>query len=361
LRESEARARAIVNTAADAILTFDERGVLTSFNPAAEPLFGLAAEDVLGRQIETLLPGLYPDPHRDGTSAPAGRREMRGTRRELTAARGDGSAIPVDVTVSELRLGEQRLFTAIVRDVTGSKQIEALLAARARESTRALEAQTLFLAASSHDVRASLSVIVGLAEMLEEQAPDQSGADMSNKIKHLSHTLADMMSELLQYATTTQSDSVMPTQACARVLVHEATSHFEQLCRKKGLVLRVQLPEAGELHTDSLKLTRIVQNLLSNAIRYTAHGQVELHAVLEPETLCISVSDTGIGIAGDDQERVFHPFLRLPAARAVEPLGTGLGLATVKSLCEQLGGEVRLESTPGLGSTFVVRVPRRLA
>jgi len=118
------------------------------------------------------------------------------------------------------------------------------------------------------------------------------------------------------------------------------------------------LPEDATVTTDPLLLNRILQNLLSNALRYTVTGEIELRCALAESEIRFTVRDTGIGIPSEAQARVFEAYYRHPEAQQIERLGTGLGLTTVKQFCDLLGGTVSVESTPGVGSTFCVTIPR---
>ena len=119
---------------------------------------------------------------------------------------------------------------------------------------------------------------------------------------------------------------------------------IEPLCREKSLTLRTDLPDEAQVDGDGTLVNRIVHNLLTNAVRYTESGEISLSARLEARGLRIEVADTGIGIADSDRERIFEEFCRLDHGRRMAPLGTGLGLATVRRLCEQLRGSIEIES-----------------
>ena len=122
--------------------------------------------------------------------------------------------------------------------------------------------------------------------------------------------------------------------------------------------MHVELPDEGTIQTDRVKLVRICQNLLGNAVRYTKQGEVRFSGSLSDDEFRITVGDTGIGIPEDALERVFEPYYRHSTAQQAEPLGTGLGLANVKRFCELLHATVTVESTLGVGTTFTVVVPR---
>jgi two-component system, chemotaxis family, CheB/CheR fusion protein len=217
------------------------------------------------------------------------------------------------------------------------------------------DTRRMFLAAASHDALNALGNIAGYAELL-------AGNDLSDpvvpRILGLSARLSEIMRDLLDESRGTRGAPTLAVVS-ARTLVRERAAAIEWRCKQKGVTLRVGLPAEGEMTTDPGKLGRILDNMLSNAIRYTARGRVHLHAELTHADLSVMVRDTGIGIPAEDLGRVFEQYYRAPAAKRVEPLGTGLGLFTVKRFCELLGGTARIESTPGEGTTCSVVLPRR--
>jgi signal transduction histidine kinase len=227
-----------------------------------------------------------------------------------------------------------------MEDVTDRKRVE--------------ETRQLLLAATSHDVLNVLSNIVGYAQLLEENDLPEP---VVPRIVSLSMTLGEMMRELLDHADV-ESDQTSLALVSARALVRERAAAIEWQCKQKGLELCVDLPAEGSITTDPIKVTRILDNLLSNAVRYTPRGNVRLQGQLVSTKLSVSVQDTGIGIPADELPRVFEPHYRAPTARQIAPLGTGLGLFTVKRFCELLGGTARIESTPGVGTTCTVMLPR---
>lgn len=222
----------------------------------------------------------------------------------------------------------------------------------------ASQAERLFLAATSHDVRGALTVISGFGEILGQQLSAEQGRDMAMRVRDLALTLSDTMMDLLQYgrlAETTVALSESPV--AVRDLLRGCVCDIAAQCDAKGLRLKVEVPDEGAVVTDATKLARIVQNLLSNAVRYTPAGWIHLTASLIRAHLQITVRDTGIGIPEDQLDRIFDPFYRSEAAQSLEKYGSGVGLATVKRLCQLLGGEVYVQSAPGIGSAFTVRIP----
>jgi len=233
------------------------------------------------------------------------------------------------------------LILLAMEDVTDRKRVE--------------ETHQLLLAATSHDVLNVLNNIMGYAQLFEERDFPEP---VVPRILSLSVGLREIMRELLDHA---DADNDQPSLALvsARALMRERAAAVEWQCRQKGLEFRVDLPPEGAVTTDPIKVTRILDNLLSNAVRYTPRGNVYLHGQLASTKFSIRVRDTGIGIPADDLERVFQPHYRAPTARQVAPLGTGLGLYTVKRFCDLLGGSTEIESTPGVGTTCTVMLPRQ--
>ena len=143
-----------------------------------------------------------------------------------------------------------------------------------------------------------------------------------------------------------------------RASIEKAAAGVKLLAQKKALDLQVELaPEIGAWASDQRRVEQILINLLNNAIKFTEHGRITLTAKIVRSTLRISVTDTGIGIDPDDFQKIFHPFRQIDTGLARNHEGTGLGLAICRRLAELLGGEIRVESEWGKGSTFTVVLP----
>jgi len=338
----DARARAIANTAADGIIIFDGRGIIESFNPAAEPLFRYAAHEIVGRHVEILLPGLVRPPgERDAARDTVSFVAMGG---EFSARRRDGVTFPVELTLSEMALRGGRIFTCVVRDITERKRLE--------------EAEKLFMEAASHDVGNVLAAIAGYAMMVGDLATGDEGRMYVARITSLAHTLSAMMRDIVVHSGIGGAQRVAYSSLPLDTVLLACTKDVERDCARKGLRLRVAVPAGTTVVTDRAKLTRIVQNLLTNAVRYTETGEIELGAQVTRAEIRLHVRDTGIGIPAQDLPRVFEPYYRHDRAREMEQWGVGLGLATAKRLCELLGGAIDVDSAPDIGSEFRVRIPR---
>ncbi|HJT79040.1 MAG TPA: HAMP domain-containing sensor histidine kinase, partial [Gemmataceae bacterium] len=218
-----------------------------------------------------------------------------------------------------------------------------------------------FLATMSHELRTPLNSILGFSEVL------QSGDGLSDKqkrwvgnIQSSGERLLNLINDVLDLAKIEAGKMQVRLAAFSIYDVCEGlASMFRPMAEKKNIDLRVQLaPDVPVLKQDVLKLQQILSNLLSNAVKFTPEGgRVLLKAEAEGGDLVLTVSDTGVGIAPEEQELVFEKFRQAGNPLTREHAGTGLGLSIVRELCKLLGGEVVLHSDLGRGSTFTVRLP----
>ena len=252
------------------------------------------------------------------------------------------------------------LLTALlVHSVVGA--VEAL-EARAADDREASERKTRLLASVSHDIHTPLTAINLIADMIRDVGA-KPGADIAGLARNLqtsAHSLTNLVADVLD-ASTLNSGRVQLHEtdfALDELMVEE---HAQLLAAAEAKGLRFELDEASPplwLHADRVKLGRAVRNLVSNAIKFTPAGAVELGWALSPEgDALIRVRDTGPGIAPDDLGKLFVEFARLDAPIEGEP-GWGLGLPICRRLVGLMGGSVTVESQRGTGSTFTVRLPR---
>lgn len=342
LENRDNMARVILNTAMDGIITFDARGNINGFNPAAESLFRCSAAGALGEHISCFLPDLLATNTGTGDELGIGFAPLG---REFLGRRQDGSTFPAELTVSEGVLAGRRIFACAVRDIT--------------ERKRTQEAQRLFLTCSSLGLGNALAAIAGYAHELSDLAEGEAVSMRLERITWLAHVLSSTMRDLVVYSGIAGSPNIMYGPVPLHTALVGCAKEFQRECRSKNLSLRITVPEGVTVISDRVKLTRIVDNLLSNAVRYTNNGEIELTADVTDAEIAIRVRDTGIGIPAADLPHIFEPYFRHEEARALEPWGAGLGLTTVKQFAELLGGTVRVKSEPGVGSEFVVSLPRK--
>jgi PAS domain S-box-containing protein len=359
-QEKAAFLAAIVNSSGDAIVGKTTAGTIVSWNSGAEQLYGYSATEMIGRNISVLVPPDRPAELKEILDV-IGRGELV-DHYETVRVRKDGARVDVSITISPIRDASGAVIGAssIGHDITRRKRAEAEITralTRLHRMEESAREQSLSLASTSHDVRGALAVIAGFAKILSEEPTADGAREMALRIDSLAHTVSDVMTDLLEHASS-RGDLALRTVS-ARALVEKCAEDWRLQCEEKGLVFIVDPPADGLVVVDPTQLGRILHNLISNAVRYTSQGEVRVRGELTASTLRVTVEDTGIGIAPEDLERVFDQFYRTDEAKKLEQLGTGLGLATVKRLVGLSGGQVHVRSTVGKGTAFEVILPRR--
>jgi len=227
-------------------------------------------------------------------------------------------------------------------------------------------AKSQFLANMSHELRTPMNAVIGYSEMLEEEAEDQGLDDLIpdlQKIRSASRHLLQLINDVLDLSKI-EADKIelYPELFTAESLLIDVEATAKPLVDKNGNRFeRKQLNELGELFVDQTKMRQVVLNLLSNAAKFTSDGIVRVTSERsrqgDADWLTIKVSDTGIGMTGEQLERVFDPFSQADASTTREYGGTGLGLSISRNICELMGGSLTAESVMGRGSTFTLRLP----
>lgn len=364
LRDSATRIQTILKTVAEGIITINEYGIIETINPAGERLFGYAAAEVAGQNVSMLM----PEPHRswhDGyleRYCATGEAHIIDARREVEGRRKDGSTFPMYLVISEMTLNGQRYFTGLVQDITERKQAERGLIAAKEEAELANRAKDSFLATMSHEIRTPLSGMLGMLEVLSLTSLDREQEETLQAARDSSRSLLRILNDVLDWAKIEEGKmQLMPQATSIRQLLQEVINTYSRIASAKSLVLR-QYADArlGPAYIiDPLRLSQVLNNFVSNAIKFTPRGEIELRAELidqldDGERIRFSVKDTGIGIAKDVQQHLFQRYRQESADTARMYGGTGLGLAICRRLAELMDGQIELASEPGQGSTFSI-------
>jgi signal transduction histidine kinase len=242
------------------------------------------------------------------------------------------------------------------------RTLNADLERKNREIDLASQNKSEFLANMSHELRTPLNAIISFAEILQEDATDAGHQHYLGDLheidaagKHLLGLINDILD--LSKIEAGRMDLYLETFSVAD-LVRDVRAVTQPLAEKNGSDLRIeQPPELGTMHGDLTKVRQCLLNLLSNAAKFTAGGTVTLSVEKSPDTVRFTVSDTGIGMTEDQMGRLFEAFSQADVATSRKYGGTGLGLAITRQLCQIMGGDVAVTSTPGQGSTFTLTLP----
>jgi PAS domain S-box-containing protein len=376
LRVSEARQRAVIESALDCIISIDRESRIVEFNPAAESTFGYLRKDILGKPLDTLI---IPPQHRQAHHAGMDRFLSTGVSRilgqrlvGLPALRADGSTILIELTVMKMELDADPVFTAFLRDITKeqeseSKQRQAMLEIeRAREEAVAADrAKSLFLANMSHEVRTPMAAVVGYAEMLlDPRLGTEQRMSIVNAINRNGRHLLALINEVLDLSKIEAGQLELESVPC-RVwqTIEEAMSVAGVAAQDQKVqlaaVVRGQIPRI--FHTDPTRFRQILDNLLSNAVKFTpSRKSIELRVFMfegNSPRLVIEVEDQGIGINPEVISKLFRPFTQADPSTTRKFGGTGLGLSITWKLVKAFNGEITVRSEPGVGTCFTVMLP----
>jgi PAS domain S-box-containing protein len=366
LLATEARATRILESSADGLYGVDSDSRITFINPAACQMLGYSAEQVMGRSAHEL----FHHSHADGSPYPAAeclaRQAWRAGRESRVADEtywhADGRPVPVTLASRPI-IDNGRIVGAVVSVVDVSLQRAA---AEAREKAlvaaeNLARARSEFLANMSHEIRTPMNGVLGFAQIGKRNHKDPDKArNAFEKILTSGNQLLGVVNEILDFSKIEAGQMHVEARELplGEVLDH-ALELVAERAHAKGLDLRLEkgadLPSTCV--SDPLRVGQILLNLLTNAVKFTETGSVTLSASLQDGQLVFRVTDTGIGMSEEQLGYVFNPFQQADGSTTRKFGGTGLGLAICKRLLELMQGDIRVDSIPGAGSRFEVRLP----
>ena len=277
--ESDARIRGIVETAADAIITINETGIIQSYNSAAEHVFGYSAQEAIGQNVSILMPSPYQEEHdgylqryRDGHTS-----TIFGKSRELVGKRKDGRSFPMELAVSETKVGIRRTFTGIVRDISDRKQQEQELREAKERAEMAATAKSQFLATMSHEIRTPMNGVIGMTGLLLDTELSGQQRQFAETVRSSGETLLKIINDILDFSKIEAGKlefELIPFDL--RTTLEESLELLAEAAGKKGLELvglvSANVPTA--LQGDPGRLRQIFMNLTGNAIKFTSKGEI---------------------------------------------------------------------------------------
>ena len=374
LRRSELRFRSVADSASDAIISSDASGAICYWNRAARKIFGYAAEEVLGRQLEMLMPERYREAHRRGLArlSATGQSRLIGKTLELHGLRKDGTEFPLELSLAAWATEEGTFYSGIIRDVTERQTREHALAtseadrehlaALARQAQEANRVKDEFLATVSHELRTPLTAMLGWVRLLRSGKLDAETAKSAlETVERNTVAQARLIGDLLDVSRIVTGQLRLEMGPVDLVpIIRAAVDVVRPAVEAKELVLELDLDQgAGPVWGDAQRLQQVLWNLLSNATKFTSRdGRIEVRLERAGAAAHIRVRDTGRGIAPEFLPYVFDRFRQAESTFTRTYGGMGLGLAIVRHLVELHGGTVEAESPgDGRGATFTVTLP----
>jgi PAS domain S-box-containing protein len=360
-RASDSRLMAVLDTVVDAVITIDEQGIVQSFNRAAERIFGYPADEVLGRKVNMLMPEPYCSEHDRYIEnyLRTGIPKIIGIGREVVGKRKDDATFPMELAVSEARVGGQRIFTGIIRDISERRQAEHerdRLIAELESKNAEMERFTYTV---SHDLKSPLITIRGFLGLLEKDMAAGDAKRLKEDITHIQEAVRRMQMLLDELLTLSRIGRLSnpPREIPMSELAREAVEQVAGQIKERGVQV-VIAPDLPRVHGDYPRILEILQNLVDNAVKFAGdqpEPRVEIGAREEGEETVFFVRDNGIGIDPRYHQKIFGLFERLSA----DTDGTGIGLALVKRIVEVHGGRIWVESAVGRGTTFLFTLPQK--
>jgi two-component system, sensor histidine kinase and response regulator len=367
LDSTEQNYRQVVETSFDAFVAMDCAGIIQDWNPSAETLFGFSRSEALGRNFtEMILLEDDEEPcaenivlllHLVRTHIP--RKPM-----EIEALHRDGARIPVELMVAPIDDISIPLFAAFVHNVADRKRAEQENKKARELSDAASRAKSEFLANMSHEIRTPLNGILGMADLVLDTDLNSEQREYLDTVKVSADALLTVINDILDFSKIEAGKVDLETADFnLRESLETMLRSLAFQAHKKGIELLFEIardvPEivAG----DSNRLRQVIINLIGNAIKFTAHGEVELQVHVEStdlsgHTLKFSISDTGVGIPLEKQKSIFDPFSQADTSTTRKYGGTGLGLTISTRLVSMMGGKMWVISELGHGATFYFTV-----
>lgn len=359
---------ATVSASLDGIIIINSDGRIVEFSESAERIFGYRKEEILGQNMAAfIVPERYRDAHNAGMDRmrETGKANILGQRIEIEAIRANGEEFMSELAISRSRSSSGDIFIAYIRDISDAKVAEKALVDAKDAAELANRAKTQFISAMSHEIRTPFNAVLGILDILRDSKLSQDQKQLIQTAERTSKSLLRIINDVLDYARISSgSVKIRDEPFFAADVFDDVYRLFAMQAKERGIDLVIRSKDASKIHLsgDVGRIRQILMNFVSNAIKYTDNGKVELIVdtiQMGPEkwTLMCRVKDTGVGIKADKLEQLFDEFYMVGDIDTRSSEGTGLGLTICKVLVKMMNGDIGVESEFGQGSDFWIRIP----
>ena len=363
LPEREVLLRAILETSPDGLITIDERGIIQSFNPAAERMFGYDAAEVIGHNVACLMPAPYRDEHDAYLERfrRTGERRIIGIGREVLGRRKDSKTFPMELAVGEVQAEGRRFFAGFVRDVSARRHAEQRVQELQSELIQVarLSAMGEMASALAHELNQPLTAVINYAEtasgiLARGQVTDPGTvSSLLEKTVQQANRAGQIIRRLRQFIARGETERTLED---LNAVVEEASALALVGAAGKGIAARRTLAKGlPPVLVDKIQIHQVITNLIRNSID-ALEGVARREIVIRTERdgrdrVVIAVADTGPGLAPEITDRLFQPFV------TTKPTGLGIGLSICRSIVDAHGGRLWSSADPGGGTVFHVSLP----
>ena len=349
--------KSVLDTAADAIITIDTKGIIQSFNAAAVGMFGYQAEQVTGQNIKMLMPDPYRAEHDEYLQhyMSTGKKNAIGSRSYVSGLRANLQTFAMELAVSEIDVGDEKIFTGIVRDLSETISVENKLRDAKEEAEKANQVKSEFLSSMSHELRTPLNSILGFTQILEldSEQLNETHLELIKEIKASGKHLLSLITEILDLVRIETGSYRLSLQSVSvDDVLNESIDKLRLLANEKNISIEKQKSDY-QLVADPLRLQQVFYNLISNAIKYISrNGHIKIvYEKLPADWIRVAIVDDGPGLSEASLSRLFIPFERLDASCS-DIEGTGIGLVACKRLVKLMNGNIGVESEETKGCKF---------
>ena len=353
LNWSEEKNRTLLESIVDGVMTIDEHGVVDGCNPACASIFGYSVDELTGKPLAELVPEETRSTRAEEFVAMLdGRGDDRfGRLIEIPGLRKNGEVFTVEFAVNAIQIGQQRFFTAVLRDITSRKQVERM--------------KNEFVSTVNHELRTPLTAIYGSLDLLKTFNGDQLDQD-GQELLSMAHDGCGRLSALvndildLEKIAAGKMEYRMAKEGL-NVLVDDIVHRHRQLEKQFGITFEIEKDvDDVDVWLDPSRFNQALVNLMSNAAKFSPKGEIVTIRTFEAEDggVCVSVQDRGPGIPENFRKRIFEKFAQADGSASKSVPGTGLGLNITRSIIEAFGGSVSFETEENVGTVFIFKLPK---